>query len=162
MARGFTFASVLALVLMADLARGAGFEAVLEVTAGKNQITAISEPARSRKPLDKRPVLNGSAGAHLTAKYKVTRSGKDAAKDVLVHFYAVRIDQLGQAPPPLDPQRVAIESALTMDFPPGDSAAATLPFQIDGPGVYLVRVEMRGNSEEPGNEDYAAIDLVVK
>ena len=45
---------------------------------------------------------------------------------------------------------VVIESALTMDFPAGESAKATLPFHVEGPGVFLIRVEAGGDSDTTG------------
>jgi hypothetical protein len=74
----------------------------------------------------------------------------------------MRIGRAGEAPPPLEPAKVAIESALIMDFPPTEASSATLQFKVQQPGVYLVRVEARPNSEEPGHEEYATMDLVVK
>src|SRR5919201_573509 len=39
---------------------------------------------------------------------------------------------------------VVVESALTMDFKPGEKSTGGLSFQINTPGTYLVRVESIG------------------
>jgi hypothetical protein len=106
--------------------------------------------------------MEASVGSSFTATWKVLRTSRDEGKDVLVHFYAVRIGRAGEAPPPLEPAKVPIETALTMDFPPNAASDATLRFKVEQPGIYLVRVEVRPNSQELGHEEYAAMDLVVK
>jgi hypothetical protein len=106
--------------------------------------------------------VEGSADASFTAVWKVSRSAKTDTKDVLVHFYVVKTDRQGQAPPALEPGHVVIECALTMDFPPNQTSAGTQQFRVDGPGVYLVRIEAGADPEKPGTADYAEMELVVK
>lgn len=148
------------LLSVSSLARAAGFDARLEVSRGRNQETAGSQPSGPRNPLSKRASLSGTTAEPFTAKWKITRSGKDEAKEVLVVFYVVKIDRPGQAAPQ-EPNDPVVQSALTMDFPPGDSASATQPFRIDQPGVYLVRIETRADPAGPALE-HAEIELVVK
>jgi len=143
-------------------ARGAGYEMSLKVSDGQHERAATTQLSERHGPGQSRLVLDGHAGAKFTATWKVARSARDEAKDVLVHFYVVRIGRAGEAPPPLEPAKVAIESALTMDFPHAEASSATLQFKVEQPGIYLVRVEARPNSEEPGHEEYAAMDLVLK
>lgn len=81
---------------------------------------------------------------------------------MLVHFYVVKLERSGQAPPPLAPDRVIIEGAWTMDFEPGESSRATLPFRIDKPGVYLVRLETSPSSTPAAVEDFAEMELLIK
>src|SRR5947209_13934448 len=149
------------LFTLTTAAPGAGYKISLKVSDGQHERTATSQLPERHKPGELRLTLETRAGTKCTATWKVARSARDEAKDVLVHFYVVRIGRAGEAPPPLDPAKVAIETALTMDFPPAEASSATLQFKVDHPGVYLVRVEARPNSEEPGHEEYAAIDLVV-
>ena len=145
-----------------ELARGAGYELSLETTDGKEKQTASSRPAEAAKPAGKRVMMEARTDAQFTATWKVKRTGRDEAKDVLVHFYVVRIGRPGEAAPPLEPKLVVIESALTMDFSAGAGAGAALKFKVDEPGVYLVRIETRPNADETGHEDFAAMDLVIK
>ena len=151
-----------AILVLTSAACGAGYECSLKLSDGQRDQAVKSRDPTVRKPTDRRAAMEGRAGSKFTATWKVVRSARDESKDVLVHFYVVRIGRAGEAPPPLEPAKVVIESALTMDFPPGESGSATLEFRIEHPGVYLVRIEARPNSEEPGHEDYAAVDLVIK
>jgi hypothetical protein len=156
-------ANLIGTVLMvAAAARGAGYEISLKVSDRQHEQAVTSKAPELHKPGEARTSMEARPGEKLTAAWKVVRSARDEAKDVLVHFYVVRIGRAGEAPPPLDPVKVPIESALTMDFPSNEASSATLQFKIDQPGMYLVRVEARPNSEEPGHEEYAAVDLVVK
>jgi hypothetical protein len=106
--------------------------------------------------------MQAAADSQFTATWKVVRHAKDGTKDTLVHFYVVKVDRQGQAPPALDPSVVVLESALTMDFPTGEVAGGTQRFRVDGPGIYLVRIEAGGDPDKPGLEDFAEMELVVK
>jgi hypothetical protein len=144
-------------------ARADHFSVSLEISNGKEKQSATTQtdPPKEQK-LIRRPVLEGSSDSHFTATWKLTATGTETLKDVLVHFYVVRIDRAGQAPPPLEPRDVVIESAMTMDFEPKGAAGATLKFQAPQAGTYLVRIETQGGPEKKTHEHFAAIDLVVK
>ena len=161
---GIPWLACCAVVLLAGgrIARGAGYELSLETTDGKEKRMTHSRPAEAGKPAEKRVQMAVRPDAQFAATWTVKRTGKDEAKDALVHFYVVRIGRPGEAPPPLEPKHVIIESALTMDFPTGETASASLKFKVEEPGVYLVRIETRPNADEPGHEDFAAMDLVVR
>ena len=83
-------------------------------------------------------------------------------KDVLVHFYVVRIDKAGQNPPPLEPKDVVIETAQTLDFAADVSTTAEVEFKPDRPGIYLVRVETQNTAEQANHEHYAAMEITVR
>ena len=151
--------------VMAAPQRGWGntFDAAVTVTAGDQKQTAKSAAEMPKEPaVAVRPALESSSDVKFSAKWKVTNSSKETLKDVLVHFYVVRINKLGQAPPPLEPQDVVIESAQTMDFSPGSTTSAVLQFKPDRAGIYLVRIEAQGAADGAGHEDFASMDLVVK
>lgn len=151
------------LVLLSTLsARAGGFDASLELSNGKSSVSAKSDARKDASPLTHRAVIKSSVDALLTAKWKVVRAAKDELKDALVHFYVVKLERQGQAPPPLEPTRVTVESALTMDFSQGQASSATQPFRVDGPGIYLVRIEAGGDPEKAGPESFAEMELVVK
>jgi len=139
------------------------FEVSLEVSDGSNKESAgtATEPPKARDVFV-RPVMNSTRGAHCSAKWKLTCKSNEILKDVLVHFYVVRVDKLGQVPPPLEPSVVVIETAQTMDFSPGTNSSAELEFVPDQAGIYLVRIETQGTAEVKSHEHYSAIDLVVK
>ncbi|HSU68063.1 MAG TPA: hypothetical protein VLJ39_14395 [Tepidisphaeraceae bacterium] len=149
------------ILLIVQAARGAGFECSLEASDGKT--TQSAKPgSKDNSPMGKRVVLEASAASAVTVKWKVVRAAKDQAKDVLVHFYVVKLTRAGQAPPPLDPKQVTVESALTMDFPAKETASGSQPFQVDGAGIYLIRIEAGADPDKPGMEDFAEIELVAK
>lgn len=144
------------------IASAAGFVAELKVSDGHTTRSAGSGTPRDAGPGAHRPSLDAPADRPFTAEWTVTRTGSAEAKDVLVHFYVVKLDRPGQAPPSLNPEKVAIESALTMDFAKGKSSHAAMQFRVDGPGIYLVRIEAGGDPDKPGQEDYAELQLTVK
>lgn len=155
------FAAALVL-LSATCARCATFDAELKLSAGKHERTVKSSKTAAGKPPERRAAVDGAVGGQFTASCKITRAAKDEAKDVLVHFYVVRIDRAGEAPPPLEPSKVAIEGAWTMDFPPGETTSARLPFRIDEPGIFLVRLEARPNADDAATDTFVELDLIVK
>lgn len=156
-------AILLTLMIAPPVARADHFAVTLEVSAksGKQSADMQNDPPKD-KTIVKRPVMRGSDGEQFAAAWKVTGKSATEMKDVLVHFYVVKIDRAGQAPPPLEPKRVVTESALTMDFPAEHAASARMPFRVPGPGVYLVRIETQGTAAAKGHECYAALDLIVK
>ncbi len=133
----------------------------LELSNGKDSAAARSKPA-GVDPLAHRKVLQAAADGSFTLKWKVTGTAKDMAKDVVVHFYVVKLGHQGQAPPPLEPTQVVLEGAIRMDFPDGEAASGTQPFRLDEPGVYLLRVEAGGDPDKPGSADAAELELVAK
>ena len=137
---------------------GSGFAVNLELSEGKKHLSTESRQKSQPALGSHRESMNGSASSQFTLHWKVLRTAHDTSTDVLIHCYVVRLDRSGQASPALEPKRVVLESALTMDFPAGDSATATLPFRVDGPGVFLVRVEAGAGA--PG--DYAEVELMAK
>ena len=156
-----TFALILlTLALPGGRAAAAGFEVSLRVSQ-QDREAAATKPANVAKAIKKRAVFEGDVARPFTAKWKVVRAAKQEEKDVLVHYYVVKIERSGQAAPPLEPKRVIVESALTMDFPPGQSSESSVQFRIDEPGVYLMRIET-GSGDQPEAQDFAEIELLVK
>lgn len=152
----------LSVFLCCALAHAAGFGVELKVTDGKATQSNKSKPPAAADQMVRRMTLETSINAPLSASWKVTRSDPTEAQDVLVHFVVVKLDKQGQAVPALEPDKVPIECALTMDFPKDKTATGTQPFHVDAPGIYLVRIEAGGDPDKPGQEDFAEIELVVK
>jgi hypothetical protein len=148
------------MAMLPRVGRAGAFSANLDVSDGTRKQSTSSESAAANKsnPAAERPSLTAAAGDRLVIRWSVTRTAHDAAKDVLVHFYLVRIDRPGQAPPPLAPDAVLLESALTMDFDTKAATSAQMTFRPEKPGAYLLRIEAQGSS----GPTYAAMDLVVK
>lgn len=156
------FAFPLAVFVCCALARAAGFGVELKVTDGKATQSNKSKPHAAADQAVRRVTMETSVDALLSATWKATRMDPVEAQDVLVHFVVVKLDKQGQAVPPLEPDKVPIECALTMDFPKDKTATGTQPFHVDAPGIYLVRIEAGGDPDKPGQEDFAEIELVVK
>jgi hypothetical protein len=137
----------------------------LKVHAAKARQTASAEAAAPGVKSKPRAVLRVRARTPITARWTLTSADpKTTYKDVLVHFFAVKIDKLGQAIVPKLTKGVAAESALTMDFGPKDATKGELTFTIDTPGVYLLRLETIGAAGmgPDAHEHFAALDVVVK
>jgi hypothetical protein len=142
-----------------SLLRAEDFRLSLELSqASHRQATTNPADPHEVKPVTKRPTITVEADSKVTAAWKVTYIAKAAMNDVLVHFYVVKIQRSGQAPPPLAPQRVLLESALNMDFATGTSTEAKLEARPKEAGVYLVRLEAQG----AGETSAAEMELVVK
>ncbi len=144
---------------LAQTARADGFTATVEVSTGDHKASATNDAAvRKDKPLSARPRLQASADSKFTIHWKITRTAPEPVKDALVHFYLVQIERPGQAPPPLEPGIVQLESALTMDFDAKTAASAQMSFRAQKAGVYLVRIDVEGANAGT----FAEMDLVVK
>lgn len=144
------------------IARASGFSAELNLKDAKAGKSAKSAGPAAPDQMPRRVSFETSAGAPLVATWTIRRTIEGEAKDVLVHFVVVKLDRPGQAIPSLEPSKVPIECALTMDFVKDKAAHGSQPFRINDPGVYLVRIEAGGDPDKPGREDFAEIELVVK
>jgi hypothetical protein len=149
------------LLLLGGVARGEGFDVSLELSNGKDSAAAKNK-AGGADLMAHRAVLEAATDGSFTMKWKVVGTGGEEAKDVLVHFYVVKVAHQGQAPPALEPERVVLEGAVRMDFPKGEAASGSQPFRLDEPGIYLVRVEAGGDPDKPGTADVAELELVAK
>lgn len=155
--------STLLLLVACSVVRAGEFTVSLEVSDGTHKQTVNNDSTSGKvaAPMT-RPTMEALAGARFSAKFKLTNRTKDSIKDALVHFYVVKIDKAGAAPPPLEPRLVAIESAQTLDFAPGGSTSAELQFKADDAGVYLVRIETSGSDPTHSRADFSSLDLIVK
>lgn len=151
-------------VVASCVARGDHFSIDLKVQAGKNSKSAQEETASLGSKAKKRAVLNAKVGDRIIVKWTLTnKDAKTAAKNVLVHFFAVKLEELGQKTTPKLDKGVVAESALVMDFNPKDKTQGELSFVVDRAGPYLLRVETIGAAiGDSGHEHFAALDLLVK
>ena len=127
----------------------------------KQHCEAHTEAIKDSVPVA-RAFMETQAGVKLKVQWKVSSTGKEISKDALIHFYVVKIDKPGQAPPPLEPKDVLIETAQILDFSEGTQTSAMLQFLPAHPGIYLVRIETESGAEGKIHEHTAAIDLIVK
>ncbi len=174
MVRAFSFGwALVSWVLASGPAQADHFAIDLEVKAPTGnqtahaQISALGQksiPALGEKPKP-RAVLDVKVGDKITVKWTLrSTAAKETAKDMTVHFYAVKINKLGEPPPSKLDKGVISETALTMDFKPKDKTEGELNFQIEQAGFYLLRLETI--PPPPGGlEDlihFAALDLIVQ
>jgi hypothetical protein len=135
----------------------------LQAQAGKETQTAHAEvesPGVKPKP---RLTLNATAGMPVRVKWVLSNTDKEATfKDVLVHFFVVKEEKPGQTEVPKLNRDVLAESALTMDFKPGDKAEGEITLSVAKPGCYLIRLQTREPADRKGQEHFAALDLVVR
>jgi hypothetical protein len=151
-------------LLFPGAARADHFAIDLKVSVRAGTKTAHADTAAIGVQPKPRGVVDVRAGEKIAVAWTLRSSdAKNTYNDVLVHFFVVREEKAGQqAVPPLD-KSVAAESALTMDFKPGDRADATLEFTLESPGSYLLRLETIGAAVgSDGHEHFAAMDLVVR
>src|SRR2546423_15602956 len=88
----------------------------LKVEADKTSKTVHAETAGLGVKPKERPVLRVKAGSRLTVKWTMTNADpKTTFKNVLVHFFAVKEDKVGQRSVPKLTKGLAAESALNMD-----------------------------------------------
>src|SRR5262245_8363156 len=139
------------------------FEVTLEVkTASSRQESRRAVPDLQGL-LPKRPLLRLSAGEEVTLSWTVLAlpGSYGAFKDLTIHSYLVSEKEAGQDRPPSLAAGATLESALLMDFAPGDTAKGTFKVLLDEPGDYLVQVETLGVSASEAHEHSAQIDLRV-
>lgn len=149
-------------LLFSCKARGADFSIELKVQVGKHNLVAREEKAFLGAKAKKREVLKIKAGDKVQVRWLMSNRDKSAVKNVLVHFFAVKEEELGQKTQPKLDKGVPAESALVMDFNPKDQAKGELSFSIVQPGPYLVRLETIGAAVgEGGVEFFAAMELLV-
>ena len=152
----------LALAAVATRARAEHAKIELNLSAAKGQQTAFVDQTPPPSGKNPRPVLKARAGETVSYQFVLTNVyPHKTLENVVVHFFVARQEKAGQKELP-DLSRegdVALEAAFDMDFKPGAKAGQRGRFQIDAPGVYLVRVETRQTQSD--HEHFAAIDLVV-
>lgn len=156
-------ALALQLACLGSAAIASGFDMSVQVKSATQQVSAkyAEEQPSATKP-HPRPVFTSESKETLLVSWKATNNAKQATfQDVLIHCFVVAEKEPGQASLPNLKDAVQ-ESALTMDFKPGDSATGEFSLMVDKPGAYLVRIETQNVPDSHGHEHYAALDLVRK
>jgi hypothetical protein len=138
------------------------FTIELKAQAAKDSKTAEARHSPSDKKGEPRAVLS-VANTAVTLKWTARKTDQGAiAKDVLVHFFVVKIDKPDQQEVPKLTKGVAAESALKMDFKTQDKAEGEITLTLPGTGCYLVRLELKGIAGKSGNDPFAALDVLVR
>ncbi len=111
-----------------------------------------------------RPVVKAKVNETIRVRWNM-KSGfpHGIMKNVGVHFFVVKEQNLGQKPVP-DPGGPAgvVDNAFNMDFAPTGAASGMLRFQISEPGNYLIRLQSENTHDEHEHEHFSAIDLQVQ
>ncbi len=143
--------------------RAEPFTVVLELQGQQEKQTATNAPALHRSPAPARRVFHARLNEPLKVRFSLSLNEVTTLEDMLVHLYVAPEEQLNQMrPPDLKPDRVVLESALTMDLKTNRTVRANFSFRVDKPGIYLVRVEGLDTADAGIEEPFAAMDLEVK
>jgi hypothetical protein len=145
-------------------ARAHHFAIDLEATGAKESQTAQAETLAPGVKAKTRAILNVKAGERVKVRWTLTnRDAKTTFKNILIHFFVVKEERIGQRDVPKLSKGVVVESALTMDFRPGDKARGELTFTLDNPGAYVLRLETISPPDvAEGHEHFAALDVLAQ
>jgi hypothetical protein len=152
--------ATLSQALLSPTARAEHAKIELEVVGRRGQVTAHVDQTPPEWGKNPRPVLKVRPDEPVKVQFMLTNVYPHKTLDnVVVHFFVVREEKVGQKEIPDLKGDVVLESAFDMDFKPGGKAGQRTTFKIAEPGVYLVRVDTRNTQSD--HEHFAAIDLVV-
>ncbi len=132
----------------------------LEVATPRDSATAFVDQTPPEWGKNPRPVLKAKVNEPLKIRCMLTNVyPHKTLENVVVHFFIVRQEKVGQKALPDLTKEIVMETAFDMDFKPGGKAGQRSTLKIDTPGVYLIRLETRNTQSD--HEHFAAIDLVV-
>jgi hypothetical protein len=152
--------SLVVLLILAMEARGEHAKINLDVTVGRETVSAHVDQTPPDSGKNPRPVLKAKVHEPIRIQYLLTNVyPHKTLENVVVHFYVVRQSKVGQKELPDLKGDVVLESAFDMDFKPGGKAGQRTTLKIDTAGVYLIRVESRNTQSD--HEHFSAVDLVV-
>jgi hypothetical protein len=152
--------ALLSSALVLPWARAEHAKIELEVSGRRGQVTAHVDQTPPEWGKNPRPVLKVRPDEPVKVQFMLTNIyPHKTLENVVVHFFVVRQEKVGQKEIPDLKGDVVLESAFDMDFKPGGKAGQRTTFKISEPGAYLVRVETRNTQSD--HEHFAAIDLVV-
>ena len=169
---GRIVSSILAVqfALLASAAIAADLEMSLEVKSPQQKVGAkFTEQQPSSAQPHAEAVFTATAHEPLLVSWAATnKTAQTTFPDVLIHLLVapVKAPAKNAAPGPKSGAPLAkdavYESALTMDFAPGDRATGEFSLRLDMPGTYRVRIETRGLLGKYRHEYYAELKLVCK
>ncbi|HZO91381.1 MAG TPA: hypothetical protein VFB38_23865 [Chthonomonadaceae bacterium] len=154
-------------VAAALLPRPAGaehFDILLRVQSPQGQAETFMDTTPPIGGLNPRPVVKARVGDILRIAWRMKSAFPHGTmKNVTIHFFIVREQQLGQKPVP-DPAGPAgvVDNSFVMDFAPDAAATGALRYKVTEPGDYLIRVQSENTHEEHEHEHFSAIDLHVE
>lgn len=140
------------------------FDILLQVESGNSKITAMTDTTPPIGGVNPRPVIKVKSGAGVRVTWKMSSGFPHGImKNVTVHFFIVRQQNLGQKPVP-DPSGAGsvVNNSFNMDFAPKAVAAGSVQFKSPEPGAYLVRVQSEDTHVEHDHEHFSAADILVE
>lgn len=153
--------AILAVVLMAGMARAEHARVTLEVVVPGGQQTAHVDqtpPESGKKP---RPVARARVGEPIRIQWVLTNVyPHKTLENVVVHFFVAREEAAGQTALPVLGDDVVLESALDVDLKPDANVGGRHTLRVSEAGTYLVRIETRQTASD--HEHFAALDLVIE
>lgn len=151
-------------LLTSDSALASDFEIRLQIEDGEKRVqTQQTEESPTVKKSHPRPVVELRRDRPVNVAWHAENTGKSTVfPDVLIHFFVVSEDKVGQVKVPKLTESVVYEGAMTMDFKPHEKADWKFALHIREPGTYLLRAETIGMKEQHGHEHWTAMDLIVK
>lgn len=162
--RCLTLAALLLMTLACVEARAehAGIDLTVIGPDGQAAAQADEEPPVGGQ--NPRPKLVTHAGDPLVLQFFLTNKYPHATvKNVSVRYFVLRTGDLSLKTVPnlkRHAEDVVTQGKVTMNFKPDCRVGTRLQFQIDQPGIYLVRVETQNTQSD--HEHFSAIDLVVE
>jgi hypothetical protein len=152
--------ALVVLMIVALEARAEHAKINLDVTVGRETVSAHVDQTPPDAGKNPRPVLKAKVNEPIRIQYLLTNVyPHKTLENVVVHFYVARQSKVGQKELPDLKGDVVLESAFDMDFKPGSKAGQRTTLRIDTAGVYLIRVESRNTQSD--HEHFSAVDLVV-
>jgi hypothetical protein len=141
-----------------------GFEIVVEVKSVHHHVlTKHTHEFPSSEKSPGRLVLRAKADEDLRVLWRATNTHRsDAFQNVLVHFFVVNADKIGQEKVSNLGKDVEHEGALTTDYKPKERSSGQFTLKVRKRGAYLLRVETIGMQAKHGHEYYAAVDLLIE
>jgi hypothetical protein len=133
------------------------------VTTPRGQAESHWDTSPPEGGVNRRPVVTAKVGDRVEIEW-LMRSvfPHGVMKDVVVHFFVVREETIGQKPVPDLKKGAWTESRMQVDFLPDHAARASIQLTARTPGAYLVRVESEGTQGEVAHEHFSAVDLKVE
>src|SRR5262245_48124114 len=143
------FSALLALSISAFESRAEHAKINLDVTVGRETVSAHVDQTPPESGKNPRPVLKAKVNEPIRIQYLLTNVyPHKTLENVVVHFYVARQSKVGQKELPDLKGDVVLESAFDMDFKPGSKAGQRATLRIDTAGVYLIRVESRNTQSD--------------
>ena len=122
----------------------------LDVTVGRESVSAHVDQTPPDSGKNPRPVLKAKVNEPIRIKYLLTNVyPHKTLENVVVHFYVARQSKVGQKELPDLKGDVVLESAFDMDFKPGSKAGQRTTLKIDTAGRLPDSRRVTEHSERP-------------